>query len=195
MTQKALNLRTERRLPHQRAGAAEAVHAQHREARRSSSTRLDLESYFRKTHGVASVEGLDIALIQPDKTWEFKVDGYAKYKPIEQELAVPFDADQPGVCIVNVSEEDLEATTLAIRSDLDLILKSSRREALVFVQDMRQAAAGRGRRTAAQRRPEDHRHGQDRQGRRVAGQARRAERSRGRCGPWPGWAATWRPTP
>ena len=97
---------------------------------------LDLESYFHKTHGIVAVESLDIDLIQPDKTWEFQVADYAKYKPVEQELEVPFDQNKPGVCIVNVSEEDLEATTLTIRSDIDMVLKSSRREALVFVQDM-----------------------------------------------------------
>ncbi len=98
--------------------------------------RLDLESYFRKAHGIAAVESLDIALIQPDKTWELKIDKYAKYKPIEQELAVPFEGDRPGVCVINVSEDDLECTTLVMRSDIDLILKSSRRESLVFVQDV-----------------------------------------------------------
>jgi hypothetical protein len=39
---------------------------------------------------------LDIALIQPDKTWELKVENYAKYKPCEQELTVPFEGDKPG---------------------------------------------------------------------------------------------------
>ncbi len=98
--------------------------------------RLDLESYFRKAHGIAAVESLDIALIQPDKTWELKVDNYAKYKSSEQELPVPIEGDKSGVCVINISEEDLECTTLVMRSDIELILKSSRREALVFVQDM-----------------------------------------------------------
>ena len=97
---------------------------------------LDLESYFRKTHGIAAVEALDIALIQPDKTFEIKVPDYAKYKLLQPEIDLPFDAANPGVCIVNVSEEDLEATTLVMRSDIDLIVKSSRKEAIVFVQDM-----------------------------------------------------------
>ena len=135
MTQKALTLRTERLF---RTNEPVQLKLSTRNLERLTVKlyRLDLQSYFRKTHGVASVEALDIALIQPDKTWEFKVESYAKYKPIEQELAVPSEPQQPGVWIVNVSEEDLEATTLVIRSDIDLILKSSRREALVFVQDM-----------------------------------------------------------
>ena len=105
---------------------------------------LDLEAFFRKTHGTGNVEDLDIALIQPDRTTEFKIDGYAKYKPFEQELEIPLAEGKPGVCVVNVSEEDWEATTLAIRSDLELIAKSSRREALVFVENMvsKQPAAG-----------------------------------------------------
>jgi len=102
--------------------------------------RLDLESYFRKAHGIAGIESLDIALIQPDQTWELKIDKYAKYKPMEQDLPVPFDDGKAGVCIVNVSEEDLECTTLVLRSDIELILKGSRHEALVFVQDMLQNA-------------------------------------------------------
>jgi uncharacterized protein YfaS (alpha-2-macroglobulin family)/outer membrane protein assembly factor BamD (BamD/ComL family) len=105
---------------------------------------LDLEAFFRKTHGTGNVEDLDIALIQPDRTAEFKIDGYAKYKPFEQEVEIPLGEGKPGVCVVNVSEEDWEATTLAIRSDLELIAKSSRREALVFVENRvaKQPAAG-----------------------------------------------------
>lgn len=135
MTQKALTLRTER-LFRTTEPVRLRLATRNIEKLTVQLYRLDLQSYFRKTHGVASVEALDIALIQPDKTWEFKVAGYAKYRPVEQELAVPFEADKPGVAIVHVSEEDLEATTLVIRSDLELILKSSRRETLAFVQDM-----------------------------------------------------------
>ena len=41
-----------------------------------------------------------------------------------------------GVYAVHVGEKDLEATTLVIRSDIEAIVKTSRREVLVFVQDM-----------------------------------------------------------
>jgi len=37
-----------------------------------------------------------------------------------------------------LSEEDLESTTLLIRSDIDIIIKTSRKEVLVFAQDMLQ---------------------------------------------------------
>jgi uncharacterized protein YfaS (alpha-2-macroglobulin family)/TolA-binding protein len=98
---------------------------------------LDLEAYFRKTHVIGSIDHLDIALIEPDKSWEVEIADYEDYRPIEQDIEVPFEGANSGVCLINVSDENFEATTLVIRSDLDLILKSSRREALVFVQNRR----------------------------------------------------------
>ncbi len=135
MTQKHLEVRTERKF---RTGEAAKVSVSVRNIEKLTFKQyfVDLEAYFRKTHAVGRVDGLDIELIAPDKTWEVTIDKYAKYKPITQEIEIPFAKGKAGVCIINVGEEDLEATTLVIRSDLELIVKSSRREALVFVQDM-----------------------------------------------------------
>ena len=96
--------------------------------------RVDLEAYWRKVHGIEKIEELDIALIAPDKTWEHEVSDYQKYKPFEQYIEIPME--EAGVYAVNVGEEDLEATTLVIRSDIDAIIKTSRREVLVFAEDM-----------------------------------------------------------
>ncbi len=96
--------------------------------------KLDLEAYWRKIHGIEEVENLDIALIAPDETWEYEVPDYQKYKPFEQYIEIPMEA--AGVYAVNVGEEDLEATTLVIRSDIDAIIKTSRQEVLVFAEDM-----------------------------------------------------------
>ena len=41
---------------------------------------VDLETYFRKMHIIHGVEGLDMALIAPDQTFEFKVPKYAEYE-------------------------------------------------------------------------------------------------------------------
>ena len=104
---------------------------------------LDLEAYFRKTHRMDQVELLDVDLIEPDATWEVEIADFAKYAPIEQQLDIPFPENEPGVCIIKVSEEDYEATTLVVRSDIDLIVKSSRKESLVFVQNrLRNLPAG-----------------------------------------------------
>ncbi len=97
--------------------------------------RIDLVDYFRKIHLVRGVEDLDIGLIDPDKVWEVKVEDYARYKPIEQEIELPFE--EPGAYAVNISDEkDYEATTLVVKSDLDVIIKSSRRSVFVFAENM-----------------------------------------------------------
>ena len=90
------------------------------------------------------IEGLDIALIAPDKTWEYQVKDYQKYKLFSQEIEIPMEGagvplnkgGQGVVYAVNISETDLEATTLLIRSDIDTIIKTSRKEVLVFAEDM-----------------------------------------------------------
>ncbi len=103
---------------------------------RFSQYHLNLEAYFRKIHGIGGIEDLDIDLIEPDKTWEVEVENFEKYKPITQQIEVPFDKSQPGVCVIKVEEEDFEATTMVIRSDIEIITKASRRELLVFAQNM-----------------------------------------------------------
>ena len=50
---------------------------------------VDLETYFRKMHVATGVEGLDIALIDPDVTFEFKVPRYAKHQHLESRIEVP----------------------------------------------------------------------------------------------------------
>lgn len=106
--------------------------------------RLDLEAYFRKTHETGRVEQLDIALIQPDKTWELPVGDYAKYKPITQKIDVPYQANHAGVYLVNVASDDWEATTLVIRSDIDLIVQSTRKQVMVYVQNIRTGEPAKG---------------------------------------------------
>ncbi|KAB2643060.1 MAG: tetratricopeptide repeat protein [Verrucomicrobia bacterium] len=97
---------------------------------------IDLQAYFRKMHGITGVEKLDVSLIQPDKTWDFKPEGYVKYKPFEQEVKIPFPSGEAGAYVVTVGDDEWESTVLVLRSDLEVIVKSSRRELLAFVQNM-----------------------------------------------------------
>ncbi len=116
--------------------------------------KVDLETYFRKMHVVQGVEGLDIALIDPDKTFEFKIPKYNEYQQVENEIELPLFKDiakdaanadakdagkltPSGAWAVTVSSKTLEATTLVLQSDLDLIVKSSRDELFVFAENMR----------------------------------------------------------
>ena len=96
--------------------------------------KIDLEAYWRKMYGVDGIEGLDLALIEPDRTWEYCVPKYRKYKNFECDIDIPFEG--PGVYAVHLGDESLESTTLLIRSDIETIAKTSRREALIFVQDV-----------------------------------------------------------
>ncbi|HVX09744.1 MAG TPA: tetratricopeptide repeat protein [Pirellulales bacterium] len=104
---------------------------------------VDLETYFRKMHLASGVEGLDIALIDPDKTFEFAIPKYAEHQQFSSEIEIPIDeaaaieGRPAGVMAVTVSSKTLEATTLVIQSDLDMIIKSSRDELFVFAQNLR----------------------------------------------------------
>ncbi len=104
---------------------------------------IDMETYFRKMHLASGVEGLDIALIDPDRTFEFEAPNYAEYQQLENEIEIPLlkggpaNAPPAGVMAVTVSGKTLEATTLVMVSDLDVIIKSSRDEVFVFAENLR----------------------------------------------------------
>ncbi len=101
--------------------------------------RVDIETYFRKMHGAGGVENLDIALIDADQSFEFTVPKYQEHQQLENdvEIQLPEALRGPGVIAVTVSSSTLEATTLLIQSDLDIITKSSRDELFVFGENMR----------------------------------------------------------
>lgn len=135
LSQESLGLATERSFRTNEVPKVK-VAARNIETLKLSQYFINIESYFRKTHELGSIEHLDIDLIAPDKTWEVKLDAYKKYHPLEQEIDVPFDGNKPGICLIKAEGGDWSATTLVVRSDIDLILKSSRREALVYVQNI-----------------------------------------------------------
>jgi alpha-2-macroglobulin len=104
--------------------------------------RVDLADYFRKMHLATGLESLDIALIDPDKTLEHKVADYEKYRRIDQQIEIPVEG--PGVTAVTVSSDTLEATTMVVVSDVDIIVKSSRNELFVFAENMRDGKPAEG---------------------------------------------------
>ena len=135
LTQKALSLSAERVF---RTNEKPVAHLKLRNIEKCEVRlyKIDLQAYFRKMHGITGVEALDVSLIQPDKTWTLKPEGYAKYKPIEQDLEIPFAGKEAGAYVVSVGDDDWESTVLVLRSDLEVVVKTSRREVLAFVQDM-----------------------------------------------------------
>ena len=134
LSQKSLGVATERTY-RTNEPAKIAVTARNIERLKVSLYPINLESYFRKTHALGRIDHLDIDLIEPEKTWDVELDGYKKYIQIVQDIDIPFADDSPGIAIVKVEGGDWSASTLVIRSDIDLILKSSRKEALVYVQN------------------------------------------------------------
>ena len=99
--------------------------------------KIDLETYFRKMHSIAGIQRLDVSLIDPDTTLEFAVPDYAKYKPLTSSIPVPLpDGLKAGVAAVTVSSPTLETTTLLIQSDLEILVKSSRDEVLIFAENV-----------------------------------------------------------
>jgi len=137
MPQRSLALRTPRTFRSNET-AQVRVNVRNIEKLKVSRYLLNLEDFFRSRHrldGESGIGSLDIDLIQPDKTWEVNIEGYTRLKPIEQAIDVPFEDAKPGVCLIRVEGEDWQASTIVIRSDIDLIVQSAWTEALVFVQD------------------------------------------------------------
>lgn len=107
---------------------------------------IDLETYFRKMQTTGGIENLDIALIDPAETFTFEVPEYEKYRldtnTVEIPIHTPDGSDDgkltdAGVVAVTITGEKREATTVALQSDLDMIVKSSRDEVFVYAQNMR----------------------------------------------------------
>lgn len=109
--------------------------------------RIDMEDYFRKRHTLRDVDALDLLLIDPDRQFVHDVRDFARYRPQTQEIEIPIEG--PGVFAVYVSNETseltlddsvpakkLEATTLVMRSDIDILVRSTREQMLVFAQNM-----------------------------------------------------------
>jgi tetratricopeptide (TPR) repeat protein len=102
-----------------------------------SAYKLNAEAYFRKKHAIANVEALDIGLVAPDAEWSVPVADFGKYKPIKTSYELA-KLEVPGVYVVKVTDEKtLQATTLVIASDVDAIVKTSRDQFLLFVEDMK----------------------------------------------------------
>ncbi len=99
--------------------------------------RLNMESYFRKVGTIGNVEQLDIGLIDPDVSLRFEVPGYEDYREIisQPEIVIPGGVDR-GAVAVTVSSDSLEATTLMLQSNLEIIVQASRNDVLVLAEDM-----------------------------------------------------------
>jgi uncharacterized protein YfaS (alpha-2-macroglobulin family)/TolA-binding protein len=99
--------------------------------------RVDLETYFRKMHTTVGAERLDVALIEPDTNRQETIPEYRKYQERQTSLPVPLGGNATcGAMVVSVATRALEANTLLVHSDLDVIVKCSRDEVFVFAENV-----------------------------------------------------------
>jgi tetratricopeptide (TPR) repeat protein len=85
--------------------------------------KLSLEEYFRRKHTVAGVENVQVEIVKPDLTTEWKLDPYAPFALATADRLVPTAG--PGAYVVVVSDDDLTSTTLLVVSDVEAIVKAA----------------------------------------------------------------------
>jgi TolA-binding protein len=97
--------------------------------------RLQAEDFFRDRTSLDEATAVDIALCTPDRTWQVPVQEYRKYQRIRQEVPLPID--RPGLYLVHLLADKLEATTAVRVSDLEVIVKNGPGGLFVFAEDLR----------------------------------------------------------
>ena len=98
---------------------------------------LDLDSYFRKARKLSNISELDVDLVEPDKQWDVTISDFQKYLPLDRKISVPFAENRPGVCVVKVEGGGFLSTTVIVRSDIDIAVRSSKDELLAFATNWR----------------------------------------------------------
>lgn len=95
---------------------------------------IDIQAYFRKYQSRKNIEQLDLDLIDPWKSFDVDVLGHEPYRPCSQRVDLPVDGQ--GTWAVVVTAGELKATTLVVRTDLDMIVQAGRKDVLIYAQDM-----------------------------------------------------------
>lgn len=106
--------------------------------------KINLLSYFKKMNTSQGLSQLDLALIEPNATFEHKLAHFEKYRLLETKLPLPEAFRAPGVYAVQVSTDQLEALTFVMVSNIALILKATRQDILVFAENMVEKKASAG---------------------------------------------------
>ncbi|MFM8980816.1 MAG: MG2 domain-containing protein [Planctomycetia bacterium] len=83
--------------------------------------RLGLEEYFRRKGTLEGVEGLQLEVVKADVTSEWKLEGYKPFVLTEADRPLP--VKEAGAYVVVAGDDDLTATVLTLRSDIECIVK------------------------------------------------------------------------
>ncbi len=93
---------------------------------------LDIESYFRKARKLENIASLDIDLIEADKSWKLPIKDFTKYKSINSKIKIPFPHNKPGICVIKVESKEFSSTTLVMRSNIDIAIRSNKEEIITY---------------------------------------------------------------
>jgi tetratricopeptide (TPR) repeat protein len=117
---KHLELRMERVL-----GSAEAptlrVVTRNVEALKVRVYRLGLEEYFRRKGTLDGVEALQLEVVKPDLSSEWKIEGYKPFQLLEADRPLPLKG--VGAYVVVAGDDELTGTVLTLVSDVECVVK------------------------------------------------------------------------
>jgi|GEM_PF-1769495 len=110
--------------------------------------KLGLEDYFRRKQTIAGVDAIQVEIVKPDATSDWKVDPYAPFALVTAQRAVPTTG--PGAYVVVAGDDDLTATTLLVVSDVEAVVKSAAgRQVFVWARNRATGAPVEGARVLA----------------------------------------------
>lgn len=110
--------------------------------------KLGLEDYFRRKQTIAGVDAIQVEIVKPDATAEWKVDPFAPFALVTAQRPVPTTG--PGAYVVVAGDDDLTATTLLVVSDVEAVVKSAAgRQVFVWARDRATGAPVEGARVLA----------------------------------------------
>jgi len=105
--------------------------------------KLSIEEYFRRKQTVAGVENVQVEIVKPDLTAEWKLDPYVPFALIQAERPVPTTG--PGAYVVVAGDDDLTSTTLLLVSDVEAVVKAaSGRQVFVWARNRTTGAPEKG---------------------------------------------------
>lgn len=85
--------------------------------------RLGLEEYFTRKGALEGVEGLQLEVVKPDLTSEWKFEGYKPFLLLEADRPLPVKG--PGAFVVVAGDDDLTSTVLFLVSDVEIVVKKA----------------------------------------------------------------------
>lgn len=96
---------------------------------------LSFEDWFRDRQTLIGFENLDVTLVSPKKTWEWKVPDYEKYR--RHQTSIPLKDLGPGTWLVSVEDGKRRSLVAVVVSDVRLLVKQSAHQCFVFAYDPR----------------------------------------------------------